>query len=79
MTDGVIAMTTGFTLAQRFRAGETVYTAWCGVNSTKPITSTAFGRRMTERGMSSGRGRDGKKIYNGLRLRGADENTNASI
>jgi putative DNA primase/helicase len=54
-----------------------VYVAWCEANSTKPITSTAFGRRMTERGMTSGRGRDGKKIYNGLRLRGSDEYTNA--
>lgn len=50
-----------------------VYSAWSEANGTKPISATAFGRRMTERGLASGRGRDGKRVYAGVRLRGSDE------
>lgn len=35
-------MTTGFSLAQRFRAGETVYTAWCGLAA--PIVAESIAR-----------------------------------
>lgn len=48
------------------------YTTWCEAGGTKPIASQAFGRRLTERGMTPGRGRDGKRTWVGLRLVGAE-------
>lgn len=50
-----------------------VYTAWCEGNGGKPISTQAFGRRLHERGFTAARGRDGKRIWSGVRLRGADE------
>jgi putative DNA primase/helicase len=50
-----------------------VYAAWCESNGSKPVSTTAFGRRMNERGLTPGRGRDGKRVYAGVRLRGGDE------
>jgi putative DNA primase/helicase len=49
------------------------YTAWCEENGARPMTTQAFGRRMTEKGFVAGRGTDGKRIWKGTRLRGADE------
>lgn len=48
------------------------YTAWAETGGVKPISSQAFGRRLTERGMEPGRGRDGKRTWIGLRLAGAE-------
>lgn len=50
-----------------------VYTAWCEGNGSRPITTQAFGRRLAERGLRPDRGRDGKRIWTGLRLRNAEE------
>lgn len=49
------------------------YTAWCDGNSGKPISTTAFGRRLAERGFLSGKDRAAKRIWTGVRLRGQDE------
>lgn len=48
------------------------YVAWAEAGGGKPITSQAFGRRLTERGMEPARGTDGKRIWRGLRLVGAE-------
>lgn len=48
------------------------YTDWCEAGGGKPITAQAFGRRLTERGMEPARGTDGKRIWRGLRLVGAE-------
>jgi 4-hydroxy-2-oxoheptanedioate aldolase len=42
MADGRSAMTNGFSLAQRFRSGETVYVPWCGLAA--PIVAEAIAR-----------------------------------
>jgi putative DNA primase/helicase len=49
------------------------YGGWCDESGSKAITVQAFGRRLTERGFSTDRGRDGKRIWRGVRLRGSDE------
>lgn len=48
------------------------YTTWAEGGGVKPVSSTAFGRRLAERGMVQGRGRDGKRTWIGLRLAGAE-------
>jgi putative DNA primase/helicase len=50
-----------------------VYSAWCETSGSAPVTTTAFGRRLAEKGFLSGRGRDGKRTWTGLRLRNGDE------
>jgi P4 family phage/plasmid primase-like protien len=46
-----------------------VYTAWCEANGTKPLSSQAFGRRLTERGFKADKPRIGGKqtrIWRGI-------------
>lgn len=50
-----------------------VYSTWASANNATEITTHAFGRRLGERGFVAGRGRDGKRIWTGVRLRGGDE------
>jgi putative DNA primase/helicase len=50
-----------------------VYSAWSEANGATTISTTAFGRKLREREFLSGRGRDGKRIWSGVRLRGGDE------
>lgn len=49
-----------------------VYTAWCEANGTKPMTTTEFGRRLSERGVTASRGRDGARTRVGIRIRSED-------
>jgi putative DNA primase/helicase len=49
------------------------YSVWCEASANRPVTTTAFGRRMAEKGFTAGRGVDGKRIWKGVRLRGAAE------
>jgi P4 family phage/plasmid primase-like protien len=50
-----------------------VYSSWCDANGSKAVTTTAFGRRMKEKGMVNARARDGKRAWAGLRLKMGEE------
>lgn len=49
-----------------------VYTAWCEANGSGPVSTTALGRRMSERGFERGKSA-GKRIWSGVRLLNAGE------
>jgi putative DNA primase/helicase len=50
-----------------------VYVAWCKGGGEEPISNTAFGKRLTERGCSAGQRPSGERIRTGIRLLGPDE------
>ena len=49
------------------------YQAWCAANGEKERSQKALGTRLLERGLTKGRGTAGVRIWDGLRLRRADE------
>lgn len=49
-----------------------VYSAWCESNGSGPVSTTAFGRRMSDRGFERGKFA-GKRIWSGVRLLNAGE------
>ena len=49
-----------------------VYTAWCESNGVGHVSTTAFGRRMRDRGFEPGKSA-GKRIWSGVRLMNAGE------
>jgi putative DNA primase/helicase len=44
------------------------YTKWCDETGEKPLTQTAFGRLLVEKGFSKERGAGGRKQYIGIRV-----------
>jgi putative DNA primase/helicase len=50
-----------------------VYAAWCKNGGEEPISNTAFGKRLTERGFFAGQRPSGERIRTGIRLLGSDE------
>lgn len=50
-----------------------VYVAWARAGGEEPITNTAFGKRLNERGFTTGRKASGDRIRAGIRLIGSDE------
>jgi putative DNA primase/helicase len=49
------------------------YAAWCEENGVRPLSSTAVGRRLAERGLTTGRDTKGARVWRGIRLRQPDE------
>jgi P4 family phage/plasmid primase-like protien len=45
------------------------YTAWCSRNGVEPVSSTRFGRNITERGVKRGRTATGAKGYEGIDIK----------
>jgi putative DNA primase/helicase len=50
-----------------------VYMAWCKSSGEEPVSNTAFGKRLTERGFVANRRSNGERIRSGIRLMGDDE------
>jgi putative DNA primase/helicase len=50
-----------------------VYAVWCEAGKETALNKNAFGRALTERGFSDGKGAKGARIRRGLRLLGPDE------
>ena len=50
-----------------------IYAAWCEAGKETALNKNAFGRALTERGFSDGKGAKGARIRRGLRLLGPDE------
>jgi P4 family phage/plasmid primase-like protien len=53
------------------------YAAWSDGSGVKPLSTTAFGRRLNERGWTGARDTKGARTWQGIRLRGMDERPRA--
>lgn len=50
------------------------YLGWCNLNGEEPITSVSFGRKLSERGLTRGRGHSGTRCWTGIRLKDREDN-----